>query len=128
MFAATVGEDDVKLFKYHVKYDRPESGKNGKNGKKKEDWWNGTVVEVHVPGHINFKWNHSNLDNGRALGKAATLQAIDRYEKEKGKSHPDEPLFINENPEQEEGWRAIRDKYYDYQKRAAVRPQAKIAL
>jgi len=131
LFAATVGEDDVKLFKYHVKYDRPGTGKNGKNrknGKKKEDWWNGTVVEVHVPGHINFKWNHSNLDNGRALGKAAALQAIDRYEKEKGKSHPDEPLFINENPEQEEGWRAVRDKYYDYQKRAAVRPQAKIAL
>ncbi len=131
LFAATVGEDDVKLFKYHVKYDRPGTGKNGKNrknGKRMEDWWNGTVVEVHVPGHINFKWNHSNLDNGRALGKAAALQAIERYEKEKGKSHPDEPLFINENPEQEEGWRAVRDKYYDYQKRAAVRPQAKIAL
>ena len=32
LFAATVGEDDVKLFKYHVRYDT-ESGKNGKNGK-----------------------------------------------------------------------------------------------
>src|SRR6202165_853183 len=33
LFAATVGEDDVKLFKYHLKYDKPESGKR----------WKGTV-------------------------------------------------------------------------------------
>ena len=37
------------------------------------------VVEIHVPGHINFKWNHSNLDNGRELGKAAAEQAIEAY-------------------------------------------------
>src|SRR5258708_5726270 len=66
LFAASVGEDDVKLFKYHVRYDNP--------GTEKE--WNGTVVEIHVPGHINFKWNHSNLDDGRKLGKAAAEQAI----------------------------------------------------
>src|ERR1700737_1634926 len=43
LFAATVGEDDVKLFKYHVKYDNRDCGKtentktadkNGKNGNK----------------------------------------------------------------------------------------------
>jgi hypothetical protein len=60
LFAATVGEDDVKLFKYHVRYDHP-----GKEA------WKGTVVEIHVPGHINFKWDHSNLDDGRKLGRAA---------------------------------------------------------
>ena len=36
--------------------------------------------EIHVPGHINFKWNHSNLDNGRKLGKAAAEQAIKAYD------------------------------------------------
>src|SRR5260370_17850089 len=66
LFAATVGEDDVKLFKYHVKCDEPRK-------------WTGTVVEIHVPAHINFKWNHSNLDHGRALGKAAADEAIPVY-------------------------------------------------
>jgi predicted acylesterase/phospholipase RssA len=105
LFAATVGEDDVKLFKYHVRYDR-------KKGKKK-DQWTGRVVEIHVPGHINFKWNHSNLDNGRALGKAAAEQAIKAYkEHEKRKRHPG-PHFINENPEEEDpkGWKSLRDTY-----------------
>ncbi len=43
LFAATVGEDDVKLFKYHLK---------------EEKRWKGTVIEIHVPAHIDFKWNH----------------------------------------------------------------------
>ena len=60
LFAATVGEDDVKLFKYHVRYDEERKASETL-----------TVVEIRVPGHINFKWNHSNLENGRELGKAA---------------------------------------------------------
>src|ERR1700737_2561646 len=132
LFAATVGEDDVKLFKYHVKCDRHEPGKNGKNKKneqkQKKDPWNGIVVEIHVPGHINFKWNHSNLENGRVLGRAAAEQAIERYKKDKNTPPPDKPLFINENPEQYEEWQTVRDKYHEHLKRAAVQPQAKIAL
>ena len=123
LFAATVGEDDVKLFKYHVKYDNRESGKNVKNGKngKKPDPWNGTVVEIHVPGHINFKWNHSNLDNGRALGKAAADQAIAAYNEDKDKDKQrTEPHFINANPEKDERWRKLRDEYFEYLKRAAA--------
>jgi predicted acylesterase/phospholipase RssA len=120
LFAATVGEDDVKLFKYHVKYDNRESGKNVKNGKK-PDPWNGTVVEIHVPGHINFKWNHSNLDNGRALGKAAADQAIAAYNEDKDKDKQrTEPHFINANPEKDERWRKLRDEYFEYLKRAAA--------
>src|SRR5882672_1943452 len=65
LFAATVGEDDVKLFKYHLK---------------EEKRWPGTVVEIHVPRHINFKWNHSNLDQGRREGKAAAEKAYAAYE------------------------------------------------
>ena len=52
LFAATVGEDDVKLFKYHLK---------------EEKRWKGTVIEIHVPAHIDFKWNHENLNKGREL-------------------------------------------------------------
>jgi predicted acylesterase/phospholipase RssA len=120
LFAATVGEDDVKLFKYHVRCDKLEAGKNGK----KEGRWKGTIVEIQVPGHINFKWNHSNLDNGRELGRAAAEHAIKAYnEHAKLKPHPG-PHFINENPEKdEEGWRKVRDKYHECLKRAAVQPR-----
>jgi predicted acylesterase/phospholipase RssA len=112
LFAATVGEDDVRLFKYHVRCDKPESG----------DPWKGTIVEIHVPGHINFKWNHSNLDVGRELGRAAAEQAIKAYnEHEKRPAHAG-PHFINENPakDDEEGWREVKDTYHECRKRAAA--------
>jgi predicted acylesterase/phospholipase RssA len=70
LFAATVGEDDVKLFRYHVMYESLP-----KNGKR----WTGTVVEIHVPHHIDFKWNHSNLEAGRLHGKHAAMKAIEAY-------------------------------------------------
>ena len=104
LFAATVGEDDVKLFKYHVKFDEPRK-------------WNGTVVEIHVPAHINFKWNHSNLDHGRALGKAAAEEAIAAYRhaREKtAKQNTDEigkPRFINENPKKDKKVRARLEEF-----------------
>jgi predicted acylesterase/phospholipase RssA len=103
LFAATVGEDDVKLFKYHVRYDRPKNGKP----------WTGTIVEIHVPGHINFKWNHSNLDNGRELGRAAAEQAIAAYRAAgvKTRTQNKEVRFINETPEQDPNWRGMRDKF-----------------
>ena len=63
------------------------------NGKK----WTGTVVEIQVPRHIDFKWNHSNLEAGRELGKKAALKAIKAYES-KGMKHAKELTevrFIN---------------------------------
>jgi hypothetical protein len=79
LFAATVGEDDVKLFRYHVMY---ESLPNGKR-------WRGTVVEIHVPHHIDFKWNHSNLEAGRARGRKAAMEAIEAYKSAGEKSAKD---------------------------------------
>ena len=38
LFAATVGEDDIKLFKYHVKEDNK---------------WKGRIVEIKVDASIN---------------------------------------------------------------------------
>jgi predicted acylesterase/phospholipase RssA len=110
LFAATVGEDDVKLFKYHVRYDRPDG----------EDPWTGTVIEIHVPGHINFKWNHSNLDNGRELGRAATQQAISAYRNAgtKTRAQNREARFINENPRLDPEWQKVHKKY-EYMKEAA---------
>jgi predicted acylesterase/phospholipase RssA len=111
LFAATVGEDDVKLFKYHVRFDKPESGHR----------WKGTIVEIHVPGHINFKWNHSNLDNGRKLGRAAAEQAIEAYHVHGNRPPHAGPHFINENPAEDdkEGWRKVRETHHECRMRAA---------
>lgn len=76
LFAATVGEDDVKLFKYHVK-----EGIKTANGLKK---WTGTIVEIHVDPYISFKWNHSNLDNGVKRGRAAAQEAYNAYKLKTG--------------------------------------------
>ncbi len=97
LFAATVGEDDVRLFKYHVKFDKPA--------------WAGTVVEIHVPGNINFKWNHSNLKKGRMLGERAAQQAIKEYKKNFGKKGAGKVQFINEKPELDPEWQKLRDDY-----------------
>jgi predicted acylesterase/phospholipase RssA len=100
LFAATVGEDDVRLFKYHVKFDEPHK-------------WKGTVVEIHVPAHIDFKWNHTNLDHGRKLGKAAAEEAITAYKAAGTKAADDnvEARFINENPARDKKMRALLDEY-----------------
>jgi predicted acylesterase/phospholipase RssA len=128
LFAASVGEDDVKLFKYHVRYDgrtfeaskgngtKDQRSKDSRKTGNSDDLWNGTVVEIHVPGHINFKWNHSNLDNGRRLGRHAGRQAIKAYDREKDTAHADVPLFINEKPELDPEWVRIRDEYHEMKK------------
>jgi hypothetical protein len=103
LFAATVGEGDVKLFRYHVV----------------ERKWKGKVVEIHVPGHINFKWNHSNLENSRKLGYLAAKQAIAAYGEDEGK-WVNGVCFINSEPERDPRWRKLRDQHYPRLKRAAA--------
>ena len=73
LFAATVGEDDVNLFKYHVKEGVTVNGELRK--------WAGTIVEIHVDPHVDFKWTHSNLDKGRARGYRAADKAHEAYMK-----------------------------------------------
>jgi predicted patatin/cPLA2 family phospholipase len=64
LFAATVGDDDVKLFKYHVKEDKK---------------WKGTIVEIRVDSRINFEWSRANLDLGRERGRRAAEAAYKEY-------------------------------------------------
>jgi predicted acylesterase/phospholipase RssA len=99
LFAATVGEDDVKLFKYHLK---------------EEKRWKGTVIEIHVPAKIDFKWNHRNLDKGRELGRAAAEDAIAAYRAAAGTktaAENEKVRFINENPKEDKKKRALLDEY-----------------
>ena len=113
LFAATVGEDDVRLFKYHVRCDKPKS-------ENKTDRWEGTIVEIRVPGHINFKWNHSNLENARRLGKAAAEQAIKAYRDHDGLPSHRGPHFVNEDPAKNHAqeWQRVLATYDDCRKRA----------
>jgi predicted acylesterase/phospholipase RssA len=101
LFAASVGEDDVKLFKYHVKCDEPRK-------------WKGTVIEIHVPAQIDFKWNHSNLDHGRALGRAAAKEALAAYRDAGGPKFAKDmktARFINESPTKDRKVHANRQQY-----------------
>jgi predicted acylesterase/phospholipase RssA len=85
-FAATVGEDDVKLFKYHVQENNRKSG-----GPK----WTGTIVEIKVDSHINFNWSHSNLNNGRSHGKHCADRTFRKYEDLIGEKQPGQLLIID---------------------------------
>ena len=104
LFAATVGEDDVRLFKYHLKEDNR---------------WRGTVVEIHVPRHINFKWNHSNLHRGRKEGKAAAERAYAAYVAAGGPTKKGTLRFINERKDEKKG------QHLDMERLAKAIAQAK---
>jgi predicted acylesterase/phospholipase RssA len=68
LFAATVGEDDVRLFEYHVREDAS-----------KPNAFNGTIVEIRVDSRITFDWSHENLDTGRRQGYLAADEACKKY-------------------------------------------------
>jgi len=66
LFAATVGDDDVKLFKYHARLDRPQP-------------WTGQIVDIDFGGKTNFDWNQKNFDNGFDVGWHAAETAWKQY-------------------------------------------------
>jgi predicted acylesterase/phospholipase RssA len=102
-FAASLGEDDIKLFRYHVQY--------GNNGK---PIWNGTIVEIPVSSDINFKWSRSNLEHGIRDGIVAAEEAYDRYHAlankvKVPKARRHEPVIIK-GPDREERMRARKQR------------------
>jgi predicted acylesterase/phospholipase RssA len=130
MFAATVGEDDVRLFKYHVKEDAKKAEEEArkakdeldkakqKDKKEREAVWKekeealknlfkGTVVEIKVDSQINFHWSYSNLERGRNRGRImadAAYRLYKRYKKEK--KDPNKVLMIPDDLSEQE----IRDE------------------
>lgn len=70
LFAATVGEDDIKLFKHHFK--------------ENQKWRDKKIIEIPVSS-INFEWSHSNLALGIKNGEEAAKKAIARYHRDKKK-------------------------------------------
>lgn len=63
LFAATTSEDDVKLFKHHVKRTRPDI----------------RVIEIPVAHNVNYDWTHSNLDRSIAEGYEAADAVVAAY-------------------------------------------------
>lgn len=64
LFAATVGEDDVKLFRFHVEQEKSFKGR---------------IFEIAVSSVINFEWTHSNLERGVKAGYAAADAVLKDY-------------------------------------------------
>ncbi len=110
LFAATVGEDDVKLFKYHVHENNRRAqewaeaqkteGQKGDHQKGDEQHkkigpvWDGILVEMKVDSKINFQWSRSNLDHGVSRGRLAAEAAHKLYEAYKHLHKPGTPLMI----------------------------------
>jgi predicted acylesterase/phospholipase RssA len=74
LFAGALGDDDVKLFKYHVR----------------DEKWKGTIYELNYfskgannaadeTPQVNFDWNWSNFDNGVTRGYRAATELLALY-------------------------------------------------
>jgi predicted acylesterase/phospholipase RssA len=74
LFAATVGEDDVKLFLYHVR--------ESQNDPKKA--FKGTIVGIPTSSDITYEWSHRNLEAGRRNGRIAAQTIFDEYRRQGG--------------------------------------------
>jgi predicted acylesterase/phospholipase RssA len=83
LFAATVGDDDVKLFEYHV---QTQKG------------WKGIIVEICVDSRINFEWSHKNLEQGRERGRLAARKAIEAYHAQRRNKQAGKELIIRCEP------------------------------
>jgi predicted acylesterase/phospholipase RssA len=68
LFAATVGDDDVKLFKYHARLDRDPP-------------WAGQIIEIDYGAGANFDWNYANFDRAFKAGRDAAEQTYIKYKK-----------------------------------------------
>ena len=84
LFAAAVGDDDTRLFKYHARLDR------GKNPPPLE------IIELDFGGHTNFDWNHDNFDKGIEAGRKAAAEALHKHK---------EGYFKKKAKEAEDRWR-----------------------
>jgi len=71
LFCATVGEDDIEMFKCHLEH------------KDKYRWKKIKIVEIPVDCTINFEWSHSNLMHGIERGEAAAKRTVEHYNKVK---------------------------------------------
>jgi hypothetical protein len=101
LFAATVGDDDIRLFKYHARLDREEP-------------WLGEVIELDFGGHTNFDWNRDNFDRGVEAGRKAAEVALHKHKS---------GYFAEKAFEAQKRWRNALD-YMKRHKRQNLEPAA----
>jgi hypothetical protein len=97
-----VGEDDVKLFKYHVK----DAILNSTGAK-----WTGTIIEIQVERNINFEWSHANLENGCISGREAAHQAYEMYKDRVKTKKPNTLLIVAPSDKEKERRRKARREW-----------------
>ena len=102
LFAATVGEDDVKLFEYHIKEN---------NSKPEGPKWHGTIIEIQVERNINFEWSHTNLENGCISGREAAHQAYEMYKDRIKTKKPNTLLIVAPSDKEKEQRRKARREW-----------------
>jgi predicted acylesterase/phospholipase RssA len=86
LFCATVGEDDIELFRCHLpKYNKERQAKGKKPIK---------IIEIPVDCTINFEWSHCNLEHGIKAGEAAAKATVEEYRKEMAKAEADRKDII----------------------------------
>jgi predicted acylesterase/phospholipase RssA len=104
MFAATVGEDDIRLFKFHARQNNRRAQQQAGNPQTRLPYhalkkdgtpeqpleWRGIIVEVPVDGTINYEWSHSNLERSRERGRVAARAVCKLYEKYGKADSPDQ--------------------------------------
>ncbi len=93
LFAATVGEDDIKLFRYHLELD--DIAVRGRPGRHK---WKGVVVEIPVSAQVTYRWDHDNLKAGRDHGLEKAEMMYEKYLDYMRGNPPDELKFIAVEP------------------------------
>jgi predicted acylesterase/phospholipase RssA len=85
LFASTVGEDDVALFKNHVRQN---------NRQRNHLAWKGIIVEIRTATDVNYEWSHRNLKRGCESGARAANEAYMLYEAYKHREPKDGVLMI----------------------------------
>jgi predicted acylesterase/phospholipase RssA len=105
LFAATVGEDDTRLFKYHAILDQ-------------KDPWLGEVIELDFGGHTNFDWSYDNFDKGVEAGRKAAKEALHKHR---------EGYFLEKAYESRRRWREALERTRDADENRYPRTQAAAA-
>lgn len=93
LFASTVGEDDVSMFKSHVREN---------NRTKNELTWKGTIVEIRTASDVNYDWSRKNLKRGCETGARAAKEAYLLYEAYKHRAPTDGVLMIPDDLKDED--------------------------
>lgn len=107
LFAATVGEDDIELFRLRCKKLRDEG---------KQAWTDEQIIEIEVHPRMNFDWTHSNLDQGIKNGYEAVDEKLKEVSREELRAELKEELREELKEELKED-KGFGDKAKDLSKR-----------